>query len=184
MANIAISELDTETTSLGDNDLLLVSKNNGGSYTSAKMKGSVLKSQTSDCQFTEDKIENALNSYGVPKYNDVLNTGADATFCYWNDAIPAFKLEANDTYVELKFNSYVIISSSQHNVNTFGLYGKSSYTNSNEILLCMISSYQSTICLPIAKGISLKLKKLTDSYNDEDVYCMVIGCLSTTQINQ
>lgn len=57
MANIAISELTSETTSLGDNDYLLVSKNNGGSFTSSKMKGSVLKSESSGCQFTTDKVK-------------------------------------------------------------------------------------------------------------------------------
>ena len=74
MANIAISELNTTATSLNDEDLILVSKteDNGGSYTSAKMKGSVLKSGVSNCQFSEDKIENALSSYNVVNY-DILN---------------------------------------------------------------------------------------------------------------
>lgn len=59
MASIAVSELTSETTSLGDNDYLLVSKNNGGSFTSSKMKGSVLKSEASGCQFTTDKVKTA-----------------------------------------------------------------------------------------------------------------------------
>ena len=65
MANIAISELDTTATSLNDEDLILVSKteDNGASFTSAKMKDSVLKSGVGGCQFTEDKIKNALTSY-------------------------------------------------------------------------------------------------------------------------
>lgn len=71
MANIAISELDTETTSLGDNDLLLVSKDNGGSYTSAKMKGSVLKGGVSGCQFSEDVVKNALTRYNVPNIDNI-----------------------------------------------------------------------------------------------------------------
>ena len=71
MANIAISELDTETTSLGDNDLLLVSKDNGGSYTSAKMKGSVLKSGVSGCQFSEDAVKNTLTGYNVANIDNI-----------------------------------------------------------------------------------------------------------------
>lgn len=65
MANIAISELNTETTSLGDDDYLLVSKNNGGSFTSAKMKGSVLKGSsgtTSGCNFSSDTVQSACQT--------------------------------------------------------------------------------------------------------------------------
>ena len=43
MANIAISELDTSVTSLSNGDLILVSKKNGDTYTSAKMTSENLK---------------------------------------------------------------------------------------------------------------------------------------------
>ena len=43
MANIAISELDTSVTSLTDGDLILVSKKNGDTYTSAKITSENLK---------------------------------------------------------------------------------------------------------------------------------------------
>lgn len=75
MSNIAISELNTTATSLNDEDLILVSKteDSGNSFTSAKMKGSVLKSQVGGCQFTEDKVKNALTSYGASKTSDLSN---------------------------------------------------------------------------------------------------------------
>ena len=65
MANIAISELTSEATTLDDNDLLLVSKNNGTSYTSAKMKASVLKNSggvIGTCKFSSDLIQTACET--------------------------------------------------------------------------------------------------------------------------
>ena len=79
MANIAISELNTETTSLGDDDYLLVSKNNGGSFTSAKMKGSVLKGSsgtTGGCNFSSDTVQSACQT-AITNLNVVTSTNID-----------------------------------------------------------------------------------------------------------
>lgn len=62
MANIAISEIATEATSLNDNDLLLISKNNGTSFTSAKMKASVLKGSGGTCGFSSDAVKTACET--------------------------------------------------------------------------------------------------------------------------
>ena len=66
MANIAISELDTEAVEVNDNDLFLISKKSDNDvYTSAKVKASVVResmgsgSGVSSCSFTESKVKNA-----------------------------------------------------------------------------------------------------------------------------
>ena len=140
MANIAISELDTETTSLGDNDLLLVSKDNGGSYTSAKMKGSVLKSGVSGCQFSEDTVKNALTSYGATKstdlsklstltasdiktqcqsalttYGAVTNSNISSNFITYD--VSKFVDLEYDTYTELQYDSYILFRQYSYHVN-------------------------------------------------------------------
>lgn len=76
MANIAISELASEATTLNDNDLLLVSKNNGTSYTSAKMKASVLKNSSGGgtCNFSSDLIQTACETAIINKNVATTNT--------------------------------------------------------------------------------------------------------------
>lgn len=79
MANIAISELSTEATTLNDNDLLLVSKNNGTSYVSAKMKASVLKNSSSGTSDITSEIiqaacEKAITNKNVVTKNVIENT--------------------------------------------------------------------------------------------------------------
>lgn len=66
MANIAISDLNTEAAEVNDNDLFLVSKKgNGDTFTSAKVKASVVResmgsgSGVSSCSFTESKVKDA-----------------------------------------------------------------------------------------------------------------------------
>ena len=80
MANIAISELNTTATALNDDDLILVSKteDNGASFTSAKMKGSVLKSGVSGCQFSVDKFTNISLDQRIPTHSDVNRSRSDS----------------------------------------------------------------------------------------------------------
>ena len=95
MANIAISELATEATTLDDNDFLLVSKNNGTSYTSAKMKASVLKNEASgiaSCKFSSDTIRTACETAIINKNivtNDTVEKAISQSFIT-NDEINQF----------------------------------------------------------------------------------------------
>lgn len=67
MSNIAISELDTTATTLNNSDLILVSKNDGTSFTSAKMTGEKLKNAVKSSIISTDLPIASTTSRGTVK---------------------------------------------------------------------------------------------------------------------
>lgn len=182
MANIAISELTSEATSLGDNDYLLVSKNNGTSFTSSKMKGSVLKTEAGGCQFSEDKVKTVCQEAVQQSFenNDVVNqnitmNSVKSNFVDWSQAI---LISTSLTCQSLPFDALIMWNSlpttfeiNDVDVRTLFYSQKQCYIENGHQLL--ISPYNTTSCwiIPISYGsgqLEYNTNTIVDWVNDSE----------------